>query len=219
MGTTRSRRWPVARHPRAAIWLWLHARDARGSGVQRHVAGRARDRFANSRLGAVQWAWGRAERPRRRRSTVEPPRGRTPEAWAASRSGARVRTSRHQFQLRLAFFQIAKLQKVPTKLKISKKQSCRWAIDLQLSQRATYLLINGLSGNVGRSCSFSTARVTVHSAVKPIFGQFALKIGMSANYEKCVPGNNKQLLYWPILNFYSEIWRTRKKTVSVLKEI
>jgi hypothetical protein len=42
---------------------------------------------------------------------------------------------------------------------------------------------------------------------------------MSANYKKCVPGNNEQLSYWPILNFYSEIWRTRKKTVSALKEI
>jgi hypothetical protein len=106
---------------------------------------------------------------------------------------------------------------VATKLKISKKKSCRGAIDLQLSQRATYVLINGLPGNVGRSCSFSTARVTVHSAVEPIFDQFALKIGMSANYEKCVPGNNEQLSYWPILNFYSEIWRTRKKTISAFK--
>jgi hypothetical protein len=61
--------------------------------------------------------------------------------------------------------------------------------------------------------------VTVHSAVNSIFGQFALKIGMSANYEKCVPENNEQLLYWPILNFYSEIWRTRKKTISALKEM
>jgi hypothetical protein len=40
---------------------------------------------------------------------------------------------------------------------------------------------------------------------------------MSANYEKCVPGNNEQLSYWPILNFYSEIWRTHKKTISALK--
>jgi hypothetical protein len=40
---------------------------------------------------------------------------------------------------------------------------------------------------------------------------------MSANYEKCVPGNNEQLSYWPILNFYSEIWRTRKKTISAFK--
>jgi hypothetical protein len=63
------------------------------------------------------------------------------------------------------------------------------------------------------------ARITVHSAFNSNFGQFALKIGMSANYEKCVPGNSEQLLYWPILNFYSEIWRTRKKTVSALKEI
>jgi hypothetical protein len=80
-------------------------------------------------------------------------------------------------------------------------------------------LINGLSSNVDRSCSFSTAQVTVHSAFNLIFGQFALKIGMSANYEKCVLENNEQLSYWPILNFYSEIWRTRKKTISALKEI
>jgi hypothetical protein len=39
---------------------------------------------------------------------------------------------------------------------------------------------------------------------------------MSANYEKCVPGNNEELLYWLILNLYSEIWRTRKKTISAL---
>jgi hypothetical protein len=78
-------------------------------------------------------------------------------------------------------------------------------------------LINGLPGNADRICSFSTARITVHSIVKPIFGQFALKIGMSTNYEKCVPGNNEQLLYWSILNFYSEIWRTRKKTISAFK--
>jgi hypothetical protein len=107
-----------------------------------------------------------------------------------------------------------KLQKVPTYLKISKNKSCRGAIDLQLSQRATYVLINGLSGNVGRSCSFSTTQVTVHSVFNSIFGQFSLKIGMSANYEKCVPGNNEQLSYWPILNFHSEIWRTHKKIES-----
>jgi hypothetical protein len=105
---------------------------------------------------------------------------------------------------------------VTTKSKFSKNKSCRGVIDLQLSRRASYVLINRLSGNVDRSCRFSTARVTIHSAVNSIFGQFALKIGMSANYEKCVPGNNEQLSYWPILNFYSEIWRTRKKTKSAL---
>jgi hypothetical protein len=41
---------------------------------------------------------------------------------------------------------------------------------------------------------------------------------MSANYEKCVPENNEQLSYWLILNFYSEIWRMRKKTKSAFKE-
>jgi hypothetical protein len=42
---------------------------------------------------------------------------------------------------------------------------------------------------------------------------------MSANYEKCVPGDNKELLYWPVLNFSSEIWRTRKKTISTFMDL
>jgi hypothetical protein len=151
-----------------------------------------------------------------RRGIARTPRGRRGNGaalWSARRRRPAV------FLFHLPVFEIAKLQKLSTKLKISQKQSCRGAVDLQLSQRATYVLINGLPGNVDRSCRFSTARFTVHSAVNSIFGQFALKIGMSANYEKCVPENNEQLSYWPILNFYSEIWRTCKKTVSALKEI
>jgi hypothetical protein len=141
----------------------------------------------------------------------------------APRARARVAAQRRQrsgpFSSCLAMFKNKKLQFLEYNLKISKNKSCRGAIDLQLSQRATYVLINGLPGNVDRSCSFSTARVTVHSAFNSIFGQFAPKIGMSANYEKCVPGTNEQLSYWSILNFYIEIWRTRKKTISALKEI
>jgi hypothetical protein len=34
---------------------------------------------------------------------------------------------------------------------------------------------------------------------------------------KCVPGKTEQLWYWPILKFYSEIFRTRKKTKSAFK--
>jgi hypothetical protein len=39
-------------------------------------------------------------------------------------------------------FKIIKLQEVSTYLKIFKNKSCRGAIDLQLSQRASYVLIN-----------------------------------------------------------------------------
>jgi hypothetical protein len=42
---------------------------------------------------------------------------------------------------------------------------------------------------------------------------------MSANYQKCVPESNEELLYCPIFNFYSEIWRTRKKIKSAFMEI
>jgi hypothetical protein len=76
---------------------------------------------------------------------------------------------------------------MPTKLKFSEDKSCRGALDLQLSQRSTYVLINGLAGNVGRSWQNSRPQVTVHNAFNSMFGQFALKIGMSANYKKCVP--------------------------------
>jgi hypothetical protein len=140
------------------------------------------------------------------------------DAWRGglgrARDAAQRRWRSGLFSFRLAGFKDVKLDFLEYNLKISKNKSCRGDIDLQLSQRATYVLINGLSVNVERSCSFSTARVTVHSAFNSIFGQFALKIGMSTNYEKCVPGNNEQLLYWPILDYYSEIWRTRRKTES-----
>jgi hypothetical protein len=35
---------------------------------------------------------------------------------------------------------------------------------------------------------------------------------------KCVPGKTEQLWYGPILKFYSEILRTRKKTKSAFME-
>jgi hypothetical protein len=44
-------------------------------------------------------------------------------------------------------FEYSKLQKVITKSKISKNKSCRRAIDLQLSQRASYVLIDGFVEN------------------------------------------------------------------------
>jgi hypothetical protein len=76
---------------------------------------------------------------------------------ARARTRARRRRRPAQVLFRLGLFEIAKLQKSSSNSKISKKKICRGAIDLQLSQRVTYVLINGLPGNVGRSCSFSTA--------------------------------------------------------------
>jgi hypothetical protein len=46
-------------------------------------------------------------------------------------------------------FEITKLQKASTNFKISKNKSCRGALDLQLSQRVSYVLINRF---VGKSC-------------------------------------------------------------------
>jgi hypothetical protein len=47
-------------------------------------------------LGAAHGPKGEAEGPQRCRSTADPPRDRTPKAWAAPRSGARVRASTGQ---------------------------------------------------------------------------------------------------------------------------
>jgi hypothetical protein len=88
----------------------------------------------------------------------------------ARRSRARNNDVGDSIQFRDSVFEIIKLQKVSTNFKISKNKSCRRAIDLELLQRATYVLINGLSGNVGRSCSFSTTRVTVHKGFNSVFG-------------------------------------------------
>jgi hypothetical protein len=88
-----------------------------------------------------------------------------------------------------------KLKNLEYKLKFYKNKSCRGTIKLQLLQRVIYVLINRLPGNAGRSWQKSRPQVTIHIAFNSIFGQFALKIGMSANYKKCVPGNNEQLSY------------------------
>jgi aminopeptidase-like protein len=55
-------------------------------------------------------------------------------------------------------------------------------------------------------------QITVHNSFNTNLSGFALKIGMSTNYKKCVSRYSKELLYWPILNFYSEIWRSRVLT-------
>jgi hypothetical protein len=151
------------------------------------------------------------------------PGTRTPEQRGTTRDSGKKETSlrprRHRpFQFRDPVFEITKLQKVSTYSKISKNKSCRGVIDLQLSQRATYVLINGFVWKTCWTCRNSQLRVTVHSAFNSKLSELSLKISMSANYEKCFPRNNEQLSYWPILNFYSEIWRTLKKTKSAFKE-
>jgi hypothetical protein len=105
-----------------------------------------------------------ARGPPRRCRGFYTPEGRADATWPARPQRAHdawgVATASAALLLfHLSVFAKAKLEKVTTNLKISKNKSCRGSIDLQLSQRATYVLINGLSGNVGRSCSFSTARL------------------------------------------------------------
>jgi hypothetical protein len=141
-------------------------RDAqRGMAKHWRVAGRSRGR-AQTR----SWAWCTAHMrgggsiatpgPPRRCRGFRTPEGRADTTWMAhgqrerggsDAPGTAAMSPSPIFLFREAVFKIVKLQKVSTNLKISKYKSCRGAIDLQLSQRASYVLINGLSGNVGRS--------------------------------------------------------------------
>jgi hypothetical protein len=108
-------------------------------------------------------------------------------------------------------FEIAKLPKAATKLKISKSRSCRWVIALQLSQRVTYVLVKGLTGKTWWTRWFSQPWVIVHRDFNSIFSQFTLKIWMFAYFENCVPRNNKELYndrFWTSIVKFGE--RERK---------
>jgi hypothetical protein len=61
--------------------------------------------------------------------------------WSKARRHRRPNSNRD------SVFKISKLHKMPTKLENSKNKSCRGAIDLQLSQRVTYVLINRFMEN------------------------------------------------------------------------
>jgi hypothetical protein len=102
---------------------------------------------------------------------VRTPEGANGDAWQAVE--ARAHDARARWRQRpapilfgLRVFKNVELTFLVLNLKISKNESCRATIGLQLSQRATYVLINGLSGNVGRSWQNSrlelpfTARAT-----------------------------------------------------------
>jgi hypothetical protein len=68
-----------------------------------------------------------------------------------------------------------------THLKSSKNKSCRGAIDLQLSQRATYVLLNRFWGKRVELQQNLGLEINVHNAFISSLRGFALKIGMSAN--------------------------------------
>jgi hypothetical protein len=61
-----------------------------------------------------------------------------------------------------------------------------------------------------RSC-LSQLSHNAEVGVDRIFEQLPLKISNAANYEKCVPRKDEQLLYWSVLKCLSEMWRTRQK--------
>jgi hypothetical protein len=107
------------------------------------------------------------------RNSERKPRGwRGPDALMTRWARRRCRPSPVLF--RLSPFEIAKLEKVSSNLKISENKSCRGAIVLQLSQRATWCLSNGLSGNVGRSWQNSRPGLLFKTALTKFLGIFHL---------------------------------------------
>jgi hypothetical protein len=94
------------------------------------------------------------------RHNARKPRGRRGLDACATR-WARRRRRQSPVLFRLSLFEIAKLQKLSTNLKISKNKSCRGAINLQLSQSATYVLMFGLAGKTRRRYRISRPRNTV----------------------------------------------------------
>jgi hypothetical protein len=109
----------------STAWRVASTEDARCLGA---AYGRL---FGRRPHGVTQSTAGTSRRPYTGGSQVGHVAG---AAKTAPHSGARV-PARRQFSFRSAFFQIAKLQKLSTNLKISKNKSCRGAIDLQLSQK------------------------------------------------------------------------------------
>jgi hypothetical protein len=147
---------------RVGAWPWLGARPRVRAAHGENMGG-----------GTTVHGPPRRDRGSIRRSAEATTRG-------GQAFGAHTCTMRERrptlFSFHLPGFKNPKPQKLSTKLKFSKNKSCIGAIGLQLSQRATYVLTNGLSGNVSRSWQNSRPQVTVHSTFNLIFGQFALKI-------------------------------------------
>jgi hypothetical protein len=98
-------------------------------------------------------------------------------------------------------FDQGKLKKFERHSKISKYKSCRACILLQLSQRATYVFLNRLPRQSLQSLSFSWRGKGDIQALTEILEAFPLGISNAANRMKCVPRDNEQLSYCPILKY------------------
>jgi hypothetical protein len=96
-------------------------------------------------------------------------------------------------------FDQVKLKNFEVNLKISKYESCRTRNPLQLSQRATYVFLNRLPRKSPQSLDFSWRGHGGIQTLIEILEVFPLGISNAANWRKCVPGDNEQLYYWPIL--------------------
>jgi hypothetical protein len=135
----------------AARWLAYMCRKAVRHDAHRRVASRARDlstrssaRLTANRRGGrptvATWPTTEAQRrPYAGDCAAQHVAAKNAGARALALSSRRLRP----FQFRDPVLEIIKLQKVSTYSKISKTKSCRGAIDLQLSQREIYVLING----------------------------------------------------------------------------
>jgi hypothetical protein len=164
--------------------------------------------WSSARMDAVQGAWGRAERPRRCSSTAEAPM----RPYAGGTCGRHVARGDIGSLLDSTY--------PASKLQNSKKCQLSWKSPKSKVVKGVICFDQPFARERRPKLQFfhGSSYCSQHSQLDfwpictPNWNVYQLQ-------KKCVPGNNKQPLYWLILNFYSEIWRTHKKTISALKEI
>jgi hypothetical protein len=98
-------------------------------------------------------------------------------------------------------FDQGKLKKFERQSKISKYESCRARILLQLSRRVIYVFLNRLRRKSLQSLGFSWRGQGDIQALTEILEAFPLGFSNVANWMNCVPRDNEQLSYWPILKY------------------
>jgi hypothetical protein len=74
-------------------------------------------------------------------------------------------------------------------------KNCRSKIPLQLLQRLDYEILLGLVRTWAQTFYFSRLSQNAKAGVDRIFEHLPLKISNAANYEKCVPQKDEQLLF------------------------
>jgi hypothetical protein len=180
-----------------------------------HVVRSAVTRWTRRRPGVGRRVHGPSTSPQQRLQCVRMPEYREGAMWAVQPGPTRVTGTATLATVQDLFcepiFKNKKLPKTSTKSKISKNRSCRGTTDLQLSQRATWCLSNGLSGNVGWSWQNSRPGLLFKTALTKFLGIFHLEFEMPLYIWNVLPKITKKFyigLFWTSIVKFGE--RTRK---------